>query len=207
MLKTAPSDIENGLISNGHTPLAGVDEVGRGPLAGPVVACAVILPEGLIIEGVNDSKKVSEKKREKLAETIMESAISYAYGIIEPAEIDEINILQATLKAMTIALEGLSILPKYALVDGTTPPKTERGIRIICVPQGDSSSHLIAAASILAKVKRDKIMRELHEMHPQYKWDTNKGYGTAAHNAAIREFGLCPAHRRSFTSSFRSEMG
>jgi ribonuclease HII len=196
-VKTAPSTIENGLTAEGFSPVAGVDEGGRGPLAGPVVACAVILPEGLVIEGVYDSKKVTEKRREKLAFAIKEAAISYAYGIIEPEEIDRINILQATLRAMEIAVTGLSAVPAAVLVDGTVPPVLS-DCRIICVPKGDSSSHIIAAASILAKVKRDAIMRRLSEEYPQYLWDKNKGYGTAAHIAAIREFGLCPAHRRSF---------
>jgi ribonuclease HII len=184
------------LYSQGITPIAGVDEVGRGPLAGPVVACAVILPEGIVIEGVNDSKRISEKRRGELAAAIKEKAISYAFGIIEPEEIDRINILQATLKAMAAAVAALEIAPSVALVDGISAP--DCSCKVMCVKKGDSASHIIAAASILAKVLRDNIMRELHELHPDYAWDSNKGYGTAAHFAAIRKFGLSPAHRRSF---------
>lgn len=202
-MKTAPSVLEENLIARGFFPVVGVDEVGRGPLAGPVVACALILPEGLVIEGVNDSKKVSEARRMKLAEIIIESAVSYAFGIIEPLEIDRINILRATMAAMALAVDGLIIAPKVALVDGTTPPNCL--CEVICVPKGDSASHLIAAASILAKVKRDNIMKNLHEEYPQYSWDSNKGYGTAAHIAALREFGLCPAHRKSFCKAFLRE--
>jgi ribonuclease HII len=205
MVKTAPSDIENGLIASGNFPIAGTDEVGRGPLAGPVVACALILPAGLIIEGVNDSKKVSEKKRLQLSEAIKESAVSYAFGIIEPAEIDRINILQATLEAMAMAVEGLNEKPVLVLADGTNSPKC--ACKVICIPKGDSASHLIAAASILAKVKRDTIMTELHERYPQYSWDKNKGYGTAVHYAAIKEFGLCEAHRRSFCKGLAHSRG
>lgn len=198
-LKTAPSDIEDGLFARGLAPVAGVDEVGRGPLAGPVVACAVILPQGLVIEGVNDSKKISEKRREELCEKIKDAAVAFAFGIIEPAEIDDINILQATLKAMKIAVAALEIPPRVALVDGVSAPNCP--CEVVCVKKGDSASHLIAAASILAKVTRDNIMKELHAAHPEYAWNANKGYGTAAHIAAIRQFGLTAAHRRSFCKS------
>jgi len=199
-LKTAPSNIEDGLITEGLFPVAGVDEVGRGPLSGPVVACALVLPVGFIIEGVNDSKKVTEVRREKLATEIKEAAVSFSFGIIQPEEIDRINILQATMKAMVLAVNGLTVSPKVALVDGTTPPQCS--CNVICVPKGDSASHLIAAASILAKVQRDNIMQKLHEGFPQYSWDANKGYGTKAHMAAIREFGHSPAHRKSFCKAF-----
>jgi ribonuclease HII len=202
VLKTAPSDIENGLIAQGFSPVAGVDEVGRGPLAGPVVACAVILPEGCVIPGVYDSKKVSEKRRLVLAEKIKAAALAYTFSIIEPEEIDRINILQATLKAMSLAVDGLTdlmFLSKAVLVDGNTPPAlSDPSCKILCVTQGDSKSHLIAAASILAKVERDSIMQRLHLEYPIYNWDKNKGYGTAAHRAAIAAHGLCPVHRRSF---------
>jgi ribonuclease HII len=164
------------------------------------VACAVILPKGAVIEGVNDSKKVSDKRRRVLAEEIKKVAICYSFGIIEPEEIDRINILRATMNAMEIAVAGLGVAPKVALVDGTTPP--DCSCKIICVPKGDSASHLIAAASILAKVERDNIMQRLHEEFLVYCWDKNKGYGTAAHMAALREFGLCAAHRRSFCKGF-----
>jgi ribonuclease HII len=195
-LITAPSTIENNLTAEGFCPIAGVDEVGRGPLAGPVVACAVIMPEGLVIEGVNDSKKLTEKRREELAAAIKEAALAYAFGLIEPEEIDRMNILRATMAAMSFAVKSLNLAPKAALIDGTTSP--EINCRAICVPKGDSASHLIAAASILAKVYRDNIMKELHAQYPEYAWDANKGYGTAAHIAAIKKHGLSPAHRRSF---------
>ena len=197
---TAPSLIEDGLIAQGFSPIAGVDEVGRGPMAGPVVACAVILPDGQLIPGVNDSKKLTEKRRTALAEEIKNAAISYAFGIIQPHEIDEINILQATLKAMVLAVGALKVQPSAILVDGTIAPKFSENPhqKIICIPKGDSSSHLIAAASILAKVKRDNIMMELHERFAAYNWAKNKGYGTAAHMEAIEKFGLSPLHRKSF---------
>ncbi|MCL2578036.1 MAG: ribonuclease HII [Defluviitaleaceae bacterium] len=198
---TASNELETTLYAEGFSPVSGVDEVGRGPLAGPVMACALILPEGLIIEGVNDSKKMTATRRENLAEEIKKAAISYAFGIIEPAEIDRINILQATLKAMAQAVEGLQIVPKAVLVDGTTPPKLLCE-RVICVRKGDSASHLIAAASILAKVERDNIMQALHEEFPQYDWQKNKGYGTAVHITAIRQYGISPYHRRSFCKGF-----
>jgi len=201
-MKTAPNDIENGLTAEGFTTIAGVDEVGRGPLAGPVVACALILPQGLIIEGVYDSKKVTEKRREKLAQAIKESAISYAFSIIEPTEIDRINILQATMAAMVNAVNALVQAPDAILVDGTTRPGFTIPSHVLCIPKGDSASHLIAAASILAKVKRDAIMQGLHDKYPHYAWASNKGYGTAAHIAAIKEHGLCPVHRRSFCKGF-----
>ncbi|MCL1862985.1 MAG: ribonuclease HII [Defluviitaleaceae bacterium] len=201
-MKTAPSDIENKFYADGFAAIAGVDEVGRGPLAGPVVACAVILPAGLVIEGVYDSKRVSEKRRENLAEIIKKSAISYAFSIIEPAEIDRINILQATMTAMGNAVDGLLSPPDVILVDGTSRPSFSETKEVLCIPKGDSASHIIAAASILAKVERDAIMQRLHDQYPQYAWSSNKGYGTAAHIAAIKEHGLCPAHRRSFCKGF-----
>ncbi|MCL2225558.1 MAG: ribonuclease HII [Defluviitaleaceae bacterium] len=200
VIKTAPNDIETALYSQGFSVVAGVDEVGRGPLCGPVMACAVILPEGLIIEGVNDSKKMTEARREKLAEEIKQAAISYAFGIVEAEEIDRINILQATLKAMEIAVGGLKTAPQAVLVDGISAPKIDA--KTICVKKGDSASHLIAAASILAKVARDNIMQTLHNEFPFYEWQNNKGYGTAAHIAAIKEHGLSPHHRRSFCKGF-----
>ena len=201
-VKTAPSDIENGLISEGYGVVAGVDEVGRGPLAGPVVACALILPAGIVIEGVYDSKKVTEKRREKLAQIIKESAIAYSINVIEPEEIDRINILQATMLAMVNAVDALEKAPDAILVDGTTRPDFKNTAKVLCIPKGDSASHLIAAASIVAKVERDFIMQKLHELYPFYAWDKNKGYGTAAHTNAIKEHGLCPIHRKSFCKGF-----
>ncbi|MCL2356316.1 MAG: ribonuclease HII [Defluviitaleaceae bacterium] len=195
---TAPTDIEDNLYAQGLSPVAGVDEVGRGPLAGPVVACAIILPK-IEIAGINDSKKISAKRREELAAQLKEVAVSYAFGIIQPEEIDRINILQATLKAMAEAVAGLEIAPKIALVDGISAPDCICPVR--CVKNGDSASRIIAAASILAKVMRDNMMQDLHRRYPEYAWDTNKGYGTAAHIEAIRRHGLTPAHRRSFCKS------
>jgi len=193
---TAPTTIEDAYFAKAIWPVAGIDEAGRGPLAGPVVACAVILPHGVIIEGVNDSKKISAKRREKLAEIIRELAICYAFGIVESYDIDKINILQATLKAMKSAVNNLEINPEVALVDGNTLP--ELSCKVTCIVGGDSASHLVATASILAKVERDKIMLELHKQYPQYGFDTHKGYGTVAHRKAMKEHGLCPQHRESF---------
>jgi len=194
---TAPTTIEDSYTADGIAIIAGVDEVGRGPLAGPVVACAVILPQGLVIDGVNDSKKISEKRREELAAVIKAQALAYSFGIIDVAEIDEINILQASLLAMRVALEKLRIKPQLALIDGNKlPPNLP--CRAQTVTQGDSKSHLIAAASILAKVKRDRIMQALHEEYPQYGFDRHKGYPTAAHRAAVREHGQTIHHRTSF---------
>jgi len=193
---TAPSTIEDAYFAKGIQYIAGIDEAGRGPLAGPVLACAIILPYGVIVEGVNDSKKLTTKRREELSETIKEVAICYTFGIVEPHDIDKINILQATLKAMQIAVKSLDITPEIALVDGNTPPKLS--CKVECIVGGDSASHLIAAASILAKVERDKIMLELHKKYPQYGFDTHKGYGTVVHRKALKEYGLCPQHRESF---------
>jgi len=195
-MKTAPSICEDILAESGLWPVVGIDEAGRGPLAGPVVACALILPAGLIIEGVNDSKKVTALRREKLSAVIKEAAVAYSFGIVTPEEIDRINILQATMKAMTQAVSGLETMPKVALVDGTKPPPCP--CPVIFMAKGDSASHLIAAASILAKVKRDAIMDELHATYPLYGFNAHKGYGTVAHRDALRLYGLCPQHRRSF---------
>ena len=195
-MTTAPSICEDILHENGLWPVAGVDEAGRGPLAGPVVACALILPAGLIIKGINDSKKVTALRRVKLANVIKEAAVAYSFGIVSPEEIDRINILQATMLAMTTAISNLDPASKVALVDGTTPPPCP--CPVIYMKKGDSISHLIAAASILAKVERDTIMDELHTQYPIYGFNSHKGYGTAAHRDAIRKYGLCPQHRRSF---------
>jgi ribonuclease HII len=180
--------------------LAGVDEAGRGPLAGPVVAAAVIFDNDFIIPEVNDSKKLSEKIREKLFEEIISSAVSYGVGIVEPKEIDEINILQAALKAMKIAVEQLSPEPDLILIDGNkTFPSN---IPTQTIVKGDGLSFSIAAASIVAKVTRDRIMRELAEKHPGYSWENNKGYGTKAHFKAIEKLGITEFHRMSFLKKF-----
>ena len=196
MTTTSLDTCEAVLYENGLHPIAGVDEAGRGPLAGPVVACALTLPPGLIIEGVTDSKKLSESRRESLAVKIKTAAISHSYGIIGAAAIDEINIHQAALMAMALAIEKLHIRPKVVIVDGKFPPKIPHPT--IHIIKGDIHSHLIAAASILAKVARDEIMLQMHNTYPQYGFNKHKGYGTKAHKAAIKEHGLCPEHRVSF---------
>ena len=177
--------------------LCGIDEAGRGPLAGPVVVASVIMPKESMIEGVNDSKKVSEKKREKLYDIILEESISYGIGIIDQEEIDEINILQATKKGLTMALKEMKQKPDAILVDALTGIDT-LGIPYKSVVKGDANSYSIAAASIVAKVTRDRIMREWDKVYPEYGFAGHKGYGTAEHIEAIKEFGLCPLHRRSF---------
>ena len=180
----------------GYTAVCGVDEAGRGPLAGPVCAAAVILPAGLVIEGVNDSKKLSEKKREELFPVICEKALAYGIGWADEREIDEINILQATYRAMKRAVESLPLTADYALIDGNRmPPLAIPGMTII---KGDALSMSIAAASILAKVSRDRVMVQFSREYPQYGFEQHKGYGTAAHVQALREYGPCPLHRQSF---------
>ncbi len=176
--------------------ICGVDEAGRGPLAGPVAAGAVILPKDCRILYLNDSKKLSEKRREELFLEIQEKAVAFCVGIVGPERIDEINILQATYEAMRQAIEGLGVKPDLLLNDAVTIP----GVDIFQVPiiKGDAKSVSIAAASILAKVTRDHMMMEYDGLFPQYGFGKHKGYGTAAHVAAIKEFGPCPIHRRSF---------
>jgi len=194
--KTAPDTCEAFFYEMGHGPVAGVDEAGRGPLAGPVVACALVLPPGLVIEGVNDSKKLSASRRRALAKIIISSAIAYNYGIVDAATIDKINIHHASLLAMAHAIEGLSPKPKVVLADGKFSPPIS--IPTLHLVKGDSHSHLIAAASILAKEYRDEIMLSLHKEYPQYGFDKHKGYGTLAHKEAIMQHGLCPGHRVSY---------
>lgn len=188
---------ENEAIKNGYKLICGVDEAGRGPLAGPVCAAAVILPVNCEIEGLNDSKKISEKKREALFDIIKEKAIAYsiAFGSLE--EIEEYNILEATYIAMNRAIEGLETKADFALIDGNRVPK---GITIPCetVVKGDSKSCSIAAASILAKVTRDRLMLEYDKMYPEYLFAQHKGYGTKAHYEAIKQHGVCEIHRLSF---------
>ncbi len=188
---------ENEAVKNGYRLVCGVDEAGRGPLAGPVCAAAVILPENCEIEGLNDSKKISEKKREMLFDIIKEKAIAYsiAYGTLE--EIEEYNILEATYIAMNRAINGLETKADFALIDGNRVPK---GISIPCetVVKGDGKSCSIAAASILAKVTRDRLMLEYDKKYPQYFFAQHKGYGTKAHYEAIKQHGVCEIHRLSF---------
>lgn len=180
----------------GYTAICGVDEAGRGPLAGPVCAAAVILPDNTIIEGVNDSKKLSEKKREALYDVIKSTALSYCIAYATVEEIEEINILNATMLAMKRAVEGLEIKADFAMIDGNRLPD----LSIACdyIIKGDAKSMSIAAASILAKVSRDRLLYEYAKEYPQYQFDKHKGYGTKAHIEAIREYGPCPYHRLSF---------
>lgn len=194
--------IERELLEKGCRYIAGVDEVGRGPLAGPVVCAAVIMPldESALVSGVDDSKKVSPKKRETLAKLIKERAYAYTVFEVSEKEIDEINILEATKKGMREALLNLKIKPDAVITDGNMTldiPFPQKS-----VVHGDALSYSIGAASILAKVFRDRLMEEYAKEYPQYAFEKNKGYGTAAHIAAIRESGLCPIHRRTFTTKF-----
>ena len=188
--------LENEIYDSGLSPLCGVDEAGRGPLAGPVCAAAVILPRGTVIEGLNDSKKLSEKRREALYNEIVGKAIAFGVAFASVEEIEEKNILEATFLAMNRAIEKLSVVPALALIDGNR----NKGIALPsrCVIGGDGKCADIAAASILAKVTRDRYMLEMAEKYPQYGFDRHKGYGTAAHYAAIREYGPSPIHRMSF---------
>lgn len=193
--------IENDLHQKGFKYICGIDEAGRGPLAGPVVVASVIMPENSMIEGVNDSKKISEKKREKLYDLILQEAISYGIGIIGQNEIDNINILNATKKGLTNALKELTVKPDLIIVDALNHIDT-LGIPYESIIKGDAKAYSISAASIIAKVTRDRIMREWSTVYPQYGFEIHKGYGTAKHIAAIKEYGLCPLHRKSFTKNF-----
>jgi ribonuclease HII len=188
--------IESSLWNRGIGPIAGVDEAGRGPLAGPVVAAAVIFPQGVFIEGVDDSKKLTERRREDLFELIQSRALSTGVGIVSHGVIDRINILQATIAAMTKAVELLSVRPDYVLVDGNSFRHDSLSYQNIV--DGDAKSFTIAAASIIAKVTRDRLMREYHRRFPLYGFASHKGYGTRQHLEAIRQYGLCEIHRRSF---------
>lgn len=193
-------EIENSFYSENIEVICGVDEAGRGPLAGPVCAAAVILPKHLELPGLTDSKKLTDKKRRELFPLIQEQAIAYGIGFASEQEIDEINILQATFLAMQRALDQLSIKPDLALIDGNR--EKDFGLPVKTVVKGDSLSANIAAASILAKVTRDNFMLEMAKKYPQYGFDVHKGYGTKAHYAALREFDACPIHRMSFLKKF-----
>ena len=202
--------IEEELYAQGVTSIAGIDEAGRGPLAGPVVVACVVMPRDSMLEGVNDSKKVAEKKREKLYEQILQEAVAYGVGIVSQEEIDKINILNATKVGLTMAIKemennlkekGRGIeKPEIILVDALTKIDTDH-IPYRSIIKGDAKSYSIAAASIIAKVTRDRIMRQWDEVYPMYGFAKHKGYGTAAHIAAIKEYGLCPLHRRSFVKN------
>ncbi len=196
-------EIENSYFSEEVRVICGVDEAGRGPLAGPVCAAAVILPADLEIPGLTDSKKLTDKKRRELFPVIQEKAIAYGIGFASEQEIDEINILQATFLAMQRALDQLSVKPDLALIDGNR--EKDFGIPVKTVVKGDSLSANIAAASILAKVSRDNLMEEMAKSYPQYGFEIHKGYGTKAHYAALREFGPSPIHRMTFLKKFYGE--
>lgn len=188
--------IENKYAEQGYKVICGIDEAGRGPLAGPVFAAAVILESGTVIEGLNDSKKLTEKRREQLFDIIQDKAISYGIAWSDEKEIDEINILNATFLAMKRAVEKLSFVPDLALVDGNREPHT--GIKEITVVKGDGKSMSIAAASVLAKVSRDRFMLEKAKEYPQYMFEKHKGYGTKLHYEKIFEHGISPIHRKTF---------
>ena len=193
-------EIEEGLIAQGVTAICGVDEAGRGPLAGPVCAAAVILPDHLEIPGLNDSKKLTDKKRRELFPIIKEQAVAYGIAFASEQEIDEMNILQATFLAMQRAIDQLEGKANFALIDGNR--EKDFGLPVMTVVKGDSRSANIAAASVLAKVTRDLYMEELAKEYPQYGFEIHKGYGTKAHYAALTQHGACPAHRATFLKKF-----
>lgn len=192
--------IENDLYEKGYKLIAGVDEAGRGPLCGPVVAAAVILPENYKIEGVNDSKKLSEKKRELLYDKIINEAVAVGVGISDVDVIEEVNILNATKMAMKEAISKLSVKPDFVLIDGNQ--MIDIDIEASTVVSGDAKSESIAAASIIAKVTRDRMLYDYDKVYPEYGFAKHKGYGTKAHIAAIKEYGLTPIHRLSFCTKF-----
>lgn len=195
------TEYEQNAELKGYKAICGVDEAGRGPLAGPVCAAAVILPPNTIIDGVNDSKKLTEKKRETLFDVIKETAVSYCIAYASVEEIESINILNATMLAMKRAVEGLEVKADYAMIDGNKmPPIDIDGETIV---KGDAKSMSIACASILAKVSRDRLLYEYAKEYPQYQFDKHKGYGTVAHREAILEYGPCPYHRMSFLKKIK----
>lgn len=210
---TKLKNVEEELYEQKHlTAIAGIDEAGRGPLAGPVVVACALMSRDSMIEGVNDSKKIAEKKREKLYELITQDAIAYGIGVVGQKEIDEINILQATKKGLTIAIKDMEEKlkekpelgfnkPDAILVDALTKIDTD-GIPYKSIIHGDAISYSISCASIIAKVTRDRLMRQWDEVYPQYGFAKHKGYGTSAHIEAIKEYGICPLHRISFTKNF-----
>ena len=198
--------IEEEIHNQGIEYICGIDEAGRGPLAGPVVVAACIMPRDSMIEGVNDSKKLSEKKRETLYELITQEAIAWGVGIIDQQEIDRINILNATKEGLTTAIKSLEVKPDRIIVDALTGIDTV-GIPYTSIIKGDAKCYSIAAASIIAKVTRDRIMRQWDEIYPQYGFEKHKGYGTKMHIEAIKEYGLCPLHRLSFVKNIVGKEG
>lgn len=206
MIKTEDQmtyEYEKAALEEGFKCVCGVDEAGRGPLCGPVCAAAVILPMDCEIEEINDSKKLSEKKREALYDVIIDKAVAYSVVMVDAATIDEINILQATFKAMRQAVDSLSVKPDIALIDGNGKPGLSIEQRTIV--KGDAKSISIAAASILAKVTRDRYCVELDKKYPQYQFAKHKGYGTKLHYEMIAEYGICPEHRRTFLKKILGE--
>ena len=187
---------EKKAFAKGFTKIAGLDEAGRGPLAGPVVSAAVILPDSFPVSGINDSKKLTPKKRAYLFEEIHKHAVAVGIGIVGPSEIDRRNILEASRFSMSLSVENLSLKPDYLLIDGIF--RIASNLPQEPIPKGDTLSISIAAASIIAKVTRDRIMEKYHQEYPQFGFAQNKGYPTKAHKAAIREYGCCPIHRKSF---------
>lgn len=200
-LQDLPDYYENRLDQDSSTLIAGVDEVGRGPLAGPVVAAAVIFPPGVFVSGVTDSKKLTAANRGKLFFLIKEKALAVGLGLLWPEEIDRLNILRASLQAMEKAVVNLGLTPDLLLIDGNQPLNRQGNQR--CLIQGDRLSHSIGAASIMAKVIRDKLMESWHHRFPQYNFLKNKGYGTREHLDALRQYGPCPLHRLSFRGTLK----
>ena len=198
-----PGEYEQKAVEAGFVRVCGCDEAGAGPLAGPVYAAAVILPDGAVVDGLNDSKKLSDKRRRVLFDEITAQAVTYGIAFATEQEIDEINILQATFLAMRRALAQLSIQPSIALIDGNR--ETDFGLPVRTIVKGDSLSANIAAASILAKVTRDDFMLEQAKLYPEYGFDIHKGYGTKVHYEALRKYGPCPIHRRTFLKKFYAE--
>ena len=196
-------EIEKEYISDGFNCICGVDEAGRGPLAGPVCAAAVILPVGAVIPGLDDSKKLTEKKREALYDVIKETAVSYGIAFASEKEIDEMNILNATFLAMKRAVEKLGVKPDLALIDGNQKP--HMGINEVTVIKGDGKSMSIAAASVLAKVTRDRYMLELDKKYPQYEFKKHKGYGTKLHYEKLLEYGISDVHRKTFLKNLEDK--
>ncbi len=195
-MEMLPGEFEREARQQGYSKIAGIDEAGRGPLAGPVVAAAAILPQRFCLPHLRDSKQLSPKKRERLFDAIYEQAISIGIGIVDPAEIDRINILQASLLSMRIAMDNLTPAPDYLLIDGISPIRSQ--VPQQAIKHGDRRSPSIAAASIIAKVTRDRLMGLYHEEFPEFGFANNKGYGTEEHRTAIRTFGYCWIHRKTF---------